>query len=107
MYPLSLLVTPQAGDRSLADVVIHEISHSWTGNLVTNRQWGHSWLNEGFTMFVQRKIEGRLRGEATRHFSALGGWKDLADCVSLWRVIFYWLCERVITIYLFLMMMIV
>lgn len=25
--------------RSLVDVVAHEISHSWTGNLVTNVNW--------------------------------------------------------------------
>ena len=47
-------------NRSLADVVIHEITHSWTGNLVTNRTWEHFWLNEGWTMFVQRKIVRNL-----------------------------------------------
>lgn len=66
----------------MADVVAHEISHSWTGNLITNSQWEHFWLNEGFTMFVERKIAGRMHGEATRNFSAIGGWKDLAECVS-------------------------
>jgi len=32
-------VTPTllAGDRSLTSVVIHEITHSWTGNLVATR----------------------------------------------------------------------
>lgn len=81
--PCLTFVTPTllAGDRSLADVVIHEISHSWTGNLVTNSQWEHFWLNEGFTMFVERKIISRLSGEEARHFSAIGGWKDLADCI--------------------------
>jgi leukotriene-A4 hydrolase len=29
--------------RSLANVVAHEIAHSWTGNLVTNRNWEHFW----------------------------------------------------------------
>jgi leukotriene-A4 hydrolase len=39
--PCLTFVTPTllAGDRSLADVVAHEISHSWTGNLVTNATW--------------------------------------------------------------------
>ena len=36
--PCLTFVTPTllAGDRSLANVVAHEIAHSWTGNLVTN-----------------------------------------------------------------------
>ncbi|KAK4308235.1 hypothetical protein Pmani_020082 [Petrolisthes manimaculis] len=81
--PCLTFVTPTllAGDRSLADVVAHEISHSWTGNLVTNCQWEHFWLNEGFTKFVERKIVSKLHGETTRHFSALSGWKDLAGCI--------------------------
>lgn len=33
----------QAGDRSLADVVAHEIAHSWTGNLVTNSTFQDFW----------------------------------------------------------------
>ena len=67
----------QAGDKSLANVIAHEIAHSWTGNLVTNKNFEHFWLNEGFTVFTERKIVGRLEGEAMRHFEAIGGWKEL------------------------------
>ncbi|KAI5708917.1 hypothetical protein M8J76_006230 [Diaphorina citri] len=82
--PCLTFVTPTllAGDGSLAAVVAHEISHSWTGNLVTNRNFEHFWLNEGFTMFVERKITGRLRGEAERHFDALSGLKDLKQALK-------------------------
>ena len=47
--PCLTFVTPTllAGDRSLANVVAHEVAHSWTGNLVTNASWEHFWLNEG------------------------------------------------------------
>jgi len=47
--PCLTFVTPTllAGDRSLTNVVAHEIAHSWTGNLVTNASWEHFWLNEG------------------------------------------------------------
>jgi hypothetical protein len=46
-------VTPTllAGDKSLADVICHEIAHSWTGNLVTTKNWEHFWLN-GETLCV-------------------------------------------------------
>ncbi|TYZ68125.1 hypothetical protein PybrP1_011985 [[Pythium] brassicae (nom. inval.)] len=59
--PCLTFVTPTllAGDRSLADVVAHEIAHSWTGNLVTNRSWRDFWLNEGWTMWLERKIQAR------------------------------------------------
>ena len=66
-----------AGDRSLADVIAHEIAHSWTGNLVTNSNFEHFWLNEGFTVFTEQKIVGRMKGEPARHFSAIMKWKDL------------------------------
>ena len=34
-------------------------------------------LNEGHTVFVERKIASRMHDEQFRHFAALGGWKDL------------------------------
>lgn len=56
--PCLTFVTPTllAGDKSLADVVAHEISHSWTGNVITNHTWTHFWLNEGWTVWLERKI---------------------------------------------------
>jgi leukotriene-A4 hydrolase len=56
--PCLTFVTPTllAGDRSLADVVAHEIAHSWTGNLVTNASWEHFWLNEGWTVWLERSV---------------------------------------------------
>ena len=66
--PCLTFVTPclLAGDRSLADVIIHEIAHSWFGNLVTSASWGEFWLNEGFTMYAQRRISSVLFGESPR-----------------------------------------
>lgn len=82
--PCLTFATPTllAGDRSLVNVIAHEISHSWTGNLVTNASFEHFWLNEGHTVFVERKIDGRLYGEKFRQFSALGGLKELEEGVS-------------------------
>ena len=62
--PCLTFATPTllAGDKSLAIVIAHEIAHSWTGNLVTNLNFEHFWLNEGFTVFTEHKIAGRLGG---------------------------------------------
>lgn len=61
--PCLTFATPTllAGDRSLVYVIAHEISHSWTGNLVTNANFGHFWLNEGFTTFLEYKISKIIR----------------------------------------------
>lgn len=62
--PLLTFLTPTliAGDRSLVSVVAHELAHSWTGNLVTNANADHFWLNEGFTVFAERRIVEALEG---------------------------------------------
>ncbi|OZJ03446.1 hypothetical protein BZG36_03179 [Bifiguratus adelaidae] len=83
--PCLTFVTPTllAGDKSAVDVVAHEIAHSWMGNLVTTKTWEHFWLNEGWTVFVERKITGRIHGESERQFSAIIGWKALKESVEL------------------------
>ena len=82
--PCLTFVTPTllAGDRSLANVVAHEIAHSWSGNLVTNATWEHFWMNEGFTVFTERKIAGRVHGEGMFELKALIGLSALRSAVD-------------------------
>lgn len=83
--PCLTFVTPTllAGDRSLADVVAHEIAHSWTGNLVTNASWDHFWLNEGWTTWFQRKIMARIKKNPKfLDFDAIDGRKHLQDAIE-------------------------
>ncbi|XP_066142815.1 leukotriene A-4 hydrolase isoform X2 [Euwallacea fornicatus] len=83
--PCLTFVTPTllAGDRSLANVIAHEIAHSWTGNLVTNRNYEHFWLNEGFTVFIERKIKGRLESRQSQDFDAYTHVGELYETVKL------------------------
>ena len=48
------------GERSTRwrNVIIHEVAHQWFGNAVTETDWDHVWLSEGFaTYFTQLFIE--------------------------------------------------
>lgn len=84
--PCLTFATPTllAGDKSLADVIAHEIAHSWTGNLVTNHTWDHFWLNEGWTVWLERKITAKVRkNEEFGRLSSQVGWKHLQDDVKL------------------------
>ncbi|CAG4947645.1 unnamed protein product [Colias eurytheme] len=87
--PCLTFVTPTllAGDRSQADVIVHEIMHSWTGNLVTNRNFEHFWLNEGFTVFLERKVGASLiddkeEAKRSRDFSSLLGLQELDETIN-------------------------
>ena len=62
--PVVTFATPTiiAGDRSLVSLLAHELAHSWSGNLVTNRTWDDYWLNEGFTVYVESRIMEKIYG---------------------------------------------
>lgn len=82
--PNLTFVTPSliAGDKSLANVIAHEIAHSWTGNLVSNKNWQNFWLNEGFTVFLERKCAEILYGEDMANLQARVGFADLKNAVA-------------------------
>ncbi len=77
--PRLTFLTPTllAGDRSLVNVVAHELAHSWTGNLVTNATAEHFWLNEGFTVFAERRILAALEGPDMAALHAAIGFQRL------------------------------
>ena len=62
--PRMTFLTPTliAGDRSLVSVLAHELAHSWTGNLVTNATNEDFWLNEGWTVYAERRLLEALYG---------------------------------------------
>lgn len=66
-----------AGDRSLVSVIVHEMAHSWSGNLVTNATWNDFWLNEGFTTYFERRLDEVLYGREYMEMQAILGRRDL------------------------------
>lgn len=81
--PCLTFVTPTilAGDRSLKSLVAHELAHSWSGNLVTNATWNDFWLNEGFTVYFERRIMERLYGSSYADMLQVLGEADLRETI--------------------------
>jgi len=71
-----------AGDKSLVSLVAHELAHSWSGNLVTNATWRDFWLNEGFTVYLERRIQEAVYGRAREEMEAVLGRQDLKQEMS-------------------------
>jgi leukotriene-A4 hydrolase len=65
------------GDKSLVAVVAHEIAHSWSGNLVTNATWRDFWLNEGFTTYLENRIQEQVFGPARAQMEAVIEWEQM------------------------------
>lgn len=77
--PALTFATPTilAGDKSLVALVAHELAHSWSGNLVTNATWRDFWLNEGFTVYLERRIQEAVYGVRRERMEAVLGKQDL------------------------------
>ncbi|WP_426730286.1 M1 family metallopeptidase [Myxococcus faecalis] len=85
--PRLTFLTPTliAGDKSLVNVVAHELAHSWTGNLVTNASAEHFWLNEGFTVFAERRILEALAGKEVAALHGALGRRALEEAMHHFR----------------------
>ncbi|MEJ0037332.1 MAG: M1 family metallopeptidase [Gammaproteobacteria bacterium] len=77
--PRLSFITPTviAGDKSLVSLIAHELAHSWSGNLVTNATWRDFWLNEGFTVYLERRIVETLYGERRERMEDVLGVQSL------------------------------
>ncbi|HYK77389.1 MAG TPA: M1 family metallopeptidase [Daejeonella sp.] len=82
--PMLTFATPTviAGDRSLVSLIAHELAHSWSGNLVTNATWNDFWLNEGFTVYIERRILEAIYGKDAAEMQEVLGFQDLKKTIA-------------------------
>ena len=71
-----------AGDRSLVSVIVHELAHSWSGNLVTNSTWNDFWLNEGFTTYLENRLVESLYGERRARMEDAIAYEELVQAIE-------------------------
>ncbi|MCP3943481.1 MAG: M1 family metallopeptidase [Desulfobacteraceae bacterium] len=79
--PRLSFITPTiiAGDKSLVNVIAHEIAHSWAGNLISNATWRDLWLNEGFTSYVESRIMEKIYGQDRAAMENVLGYQGLME----------------------------
>jgi len=54
----------QVGSQEYSANLFHEYAHEWWANKVTNKDWGHMWIQEGIATYAEALAMLELGGEA-------------------------------------------
>jgi len=54
------------GKNQIENLIAHETAHQWFGDGVTEKDWHHVWLSEGFATYMTHYYNQQIHGEAAR-----------------------------------------
>jgi aminopeptidase N len=60
----NIFIYKQVGGQEYSANLFHEYAHEWWANKVTNKDWGHMWIQEGIATYAEALAMLELGGEA-------------------------------------------
>ncbi|TVQ10402.1 MAG: M1 family peptidase [Balneolaceae bacterium] len=79
-YPMATLITGHRGLSSLVSVTVHELLHMWFQSVVATNESLYSWIDEGFTVYMQNlTMQHLFRTSGNPHLSRYMAYLRLVD----------------------------
>lgn len=70
------------GDRGIEGLVVHEVAHQWFGDAVTEKDWHHLWLSEGFATYFTHFYDEVTYGRDEREKGMREDREDVIDFLA-------------------------